>query len=330
MVKLDMDMMRTGLSNLGSAALQTLKHASPTLFTIGGIAAIVGGGILACIQTRKLDDKLEECKCDILDIKDEEVPADDAVAQKEHTQKLAKAYVKAGGELVKLYGGSVALGTAGIVSILAGKKIMDDRYAGAVSALGLSERIFAKYRANVVRELGEEKDKAFRYGIHEQTTEEIVLDKDGNPKCDKNGVVKTKTHKETVLDDLDPDEFNRIFDEVSSSEWTNNYEYNKNKLLLSKQYMTDRLRARGWLSMNDIYEALGFPATAKGQDYGYVVEKRGDDEKLPLIDFGMNKLHAGTGMTRFDTMDDDCNAILLTFDNVQYIKDKIWKCQKIF
>ena len=68
---------------------------------------------------------------------------------------------------------------------------MTKRYAGAVAALTSTENMYNTYRQRVIEECGEEKDIQFQNGIKEVVESVPVLNKDGSPKVDKNGEVKT-------------------------------------------------------------------------------------------------------------------------------------------
>ena len=51
-------------------------------------------------------------------------------------------------------------------------------------------------------------------------------------------------------------------------------------------YANDLLKSRGYLFLNEVYEILGFPRTAAGQQIGWIY-----DEKHPIgdnfVDFGL-------------------------------------------
>lgn len=326
-MKFNMDYIRSSLNRMTNAGLQTLKYHAPAILTVGGVLGIVGAGVLACKASLKLNETMSACTANIQSVRDESIPADDIEAKKAHNISLAKAYISTGTEMCKMYAFPVTLGIVSISAILMGKKILSDRYSRAVSALSVSEQIFAKYRERVRNELGDEQDHNFRYGIHEQVRTEPVMDKNGEPKLDKNGEPKTKTIAEKIIEPINENEYARMFSETSTPEWSNDYEYNIQKILMAQTFFTQRLRSRGWLSLNEVYEYFGFPVTAAGQDMGWVVDEQ---ESMPVIDFGIQKVNESNGLRRIDCMDNDYNAVLLTFDGLRYIKDKIYKCQKVF
>lgn len=62
-----------------------------------------------------------------------------------------------------------------------------------------------------------------------------------------------------------------FFDEQSSA-WTNNPECNKFFLLRTQEFANDKLRAQGYLFLNEVYDMLGLPRTRAGQLTGWVYD----------------------------------------------------------
>lgn len=105
---------------------------------------------------------------------------------------------------------------------------------------------------------------------------------------DENG--NTTIEKKTVdVMDGNPlekySEFARFYDD-GCKEWTKSPEYNLAFLRAQQSIMNDRLKANGYLFLNDVYDALGIPRTQKGQIVGWVY-----DENNPVgdnyVDFGI-------------------------------------------
>ena len=144
-------------------------------------------------------------------IRQKAMPEEDDGQKKIKDKEVVKSYISGGVKLAKLYAPSIGLGVTSVVCVLGGNHIMNQRYSGAVAAVSATERMLANYRARVVEELGADKDFQFANGIREVTEEEPVLNKDGTPKTDKNGEVKTtkKTHMEF---DQDMNKYSRIFE----------------------------------------------------------------------------------------------------------------------
>lgn len=81
----------------------------------------------------------------------------------------------------------------------------------------------------------------------------------------------------------------RFFDEACPG-WTNNSEMNLMFLKLQEQFATEKLRAKGYLFLNDVYDLLGMPRTKAGQIVGWMYDEenpRGDNR----VDFGIYDEH---------------------------------------
>lgn len=316
----------SGLNHFGKAALKTIEHHSPKILMVMGIGAGIGATVMACKATLKLETTMDAINTGIQAVKD--AAPEEGTEDKAYGKALAVTYISGGAKLAKLYAPSVALGATSVACILAGNKIMSDRYAGAVAAVGSVERMFSNYRSRVIAEYGEDKDLEFRNGVVTEVIEEPVLDKNGVPKTDKNGEVKTTKKIDHHIDDaLSANKYARIFDEVSTRAWDPDAEYNKSSLLLKQEFFNQQLRTWNYVTLNDVYKQLGYPATAYGQDIGWVIDEETPD---PVIDFGMFDIDEKTGLRRIDKMDNHNNAILLTFEGCRYIKDKIYRCQRVW
>lgn len=311
------------LSRVGTAALRTLEHHAPKILLGTSIVCGIGATVTACKATLKLPETMKEITENVEAAKAIEVEEGEQDATK--NKEVVKSYISGGIKLAKLYGPSVGLTVTSVACALAGNRMMNQRYAGALAALGSTEKMFDNYRKRVVEEFGEEKDTQFANGIREVVTEEPVLNKDGTPKTDKNGEVKT-TKKTSVEYDPSVNKYSRMFDEVSSREWDPNPDYNVTTLLGRQQYFNDMLHSHRYLFLNTVYKELGYPITAYGQDMGWIID---DDTPNAVVDLGLYDL-TNSGKRRIEDIDKYTNACLLTFKGVRYIKDKVYRAQRIF
>lgn len=104
----------------------------------------------------------------------------------------------------------------------------------------------------------------------------------------------------------------RFFDE-SCSGWTNDAEMNLTYLRFQQQYANERLRAQGYLFLNDVYDMLGMARTKSGQVVGWVY-----DEKNPMgdnyVDFDLYNEHNRefiNGMKKTILLDFNVDGIIL-------------------
>lgn len=311
------------LSRVGTAALRTLEHHAPKILLGTSIVCGIGATVTACKATLKLPETMKEITENVEVAKAIEVEEGEQDTAK--NKEVVKSYISGGVKLAKLYGPSVGLTVTSVACALAGNRMMNQRYAGALAALGSTEKMFANYRGRVIEEFGEEKDTQFANGIREVVTEEPVLNKDGTPKTDKNGEVKT-TKKTSIEYDPDVNKYSRMFDEVSTKAWDPNPDYNVTTLLGRQQYFNDMLHSHRYLFLNTVYKELGYPITAYGQDMGWVIDK---DTPNAVVDLGLYDI-TNSGSRRIEDIDKDTNACLLTFKGVRYIKDKAYRAQRIF
>lgn len=93
----------------------------------------------------------------------------------------------------------------------------------------------------------------------------------------------TKTKKETKGT---VSEYARFFD-ASCMRWTKDSEFNLTFLKQQEHYANERLRIKGHLFLNEVYDMLDITRTKAGQVVGWIY-----DEKNPIgdnrVDFGIN------------------------------------------
>lgn len=254
-----------------------IKKYSPEVLMVTGVASIVGGTIIACKATLKAEGvmyehqkKLEEVE-DAVDMGMEEkidyTPED---AAKDKTILSVQTGVK----LAKVYAPGAGLVVFGLACILSSHGIMRKRNVALLGAYKMAEETFANYRNRVREELGEEKDRHFRYGTKLETIDDITFD-------EKTGKDKTMKKKVEVMDPNGLSQYARFFDE-SCPDWNKEASYNFHFLKCQQSYMNDKLHANGHVFLNEVYDSIGVPRTPEGQLVGWVLGK-GDD----FIDFGL-------------------------------------------
>lgn len=120
-------------------------------------------------------------------------------------------------------------------------------------------------------------------------------------------------------EDITQDSFSqyaRFFDE-GSEYWTNDPEYNFMFLKTQQNYACAKLRNRGYLFLNDVYEMLGIPKSKEGQLVGWIY-----DEKNPIgdncVDFGLYNNSSK------DFINGDKNTVLLDFNVDGNIYDNVF------
>lgn len=261
-----------------------IKKASPEIMVVAGVVGVVTSTVMACKATTKVNDILEETKKqvdDVHNVLDSDVITEEEYNNDDAKKDLAIIYTQAGVKLIKLYAPSVIVGALSITGILASHKILKKRNVALTAAYATIDRSFKEYRGRVVERFGKELDRELRYNIKAQEIEEKTVDKDGNE------IIEKKTI--SVVDPNMYSDYARIFDNGSMG-WTKDPEYNLMFLKLQQNQANDRLRAQGYLFLNDVYDMLGIPRTKAGQIVGWIY-----DEENPVgdnfVDFGIYDIY---------------------------------------
>ena len=261
-----------------------IKKASPEIMVVAGVVGVVTSTVMACKATTKVNDILEETRKqvdDVHNVLDSDVVSADEYTNDDAKKDLAIIYTQTGVKLIKLYAPSVLVGALSITGILASHKILKKRNVALTAAYATIDRSFKEYRGRVVERFGKELDRELRYNIKAQEIEEKTVDKDGNETVEKKTV--------SVVDPNMYSDYARIFDNGSMG-WTKDPEYNLMFLKLQQNQANDRLRAQGYLFLNDVYDMLGIPRTKAGQIVGWIYDKEnpvGDN----FVDFGIYDIY---------------------------------------
>lgn len=269
-------------SNLMGKTGLKLKKYSPEILVVAGVVGTVASAVMACKATLKVNDILKETKESIDSI--HECAADTSLVEsgryspEDAKKDLAIVYAQTGLKFVKLYGPSVILGALSITSILASNNILRKRNIALGAAYATLDQSFKDYRKRVVDRFGEAVDRELKYNIKAQKIEEMETD----PETGKQKKVK-KTIE--VSDGQFVSPYARFFDE-SSRYFEKNPELNLMFLRAEQNFANDRLKARGYVFLNEIYERLGIPTTKAGQVVGWIYDpKNGKGDNY--IDFGI-------------------------------------------
>lgn len=273
--------------SVGKAGLKVKKH-SPELLVVGGIIGFGGTIITACRATLKVNDVIDETK-ETLDrihtAKEEGITeAGQTYTEEDAKKDVALVYVQTGVKLAKLYAPAVILGGLSITSVLASNNIMRKRNAALAAAYATVNESFKKYRTNVIERFGETVDRELKYGVKAQKVEETVTD----PETGKEKKVK-KTIE--VSDGVLASPYARFYDDGCKG-WEKDPEANLFFLRAEQNFANDRLRTRGYVTLNEIYERLGIPVTKAGMSVGWVYDPENPDHKGDnYIDFGIYNIN---------------------------------------
>lgn len=255
----------------------TVKKHSPEILMVAGVIGTVAGAVMACKETLELEDVLDECKQEKMELEEQyamcEEYSEDALKKDQ-----VKLTIKQVAKIVKLYAPSVIMEATSIGVIFASNDIMRKRNASMAAAYATLNSMYKRYRQNVIESYGEEVDKDMRFGVkHEKVTE---IDEDGN---------KVKVDARIV--DLDNtalaiSDYSRFFQMGCKGFDASSGRYNLLYLKGIQAMFNNKLIADGYVMLNDVYRELGFDTIPEGWSIGWVY-----DEANPIgdnyIDFGL-------------------------------------------
>lgn len=263
----------------------TLKKYSPEILLGVGVVGMGVSTVLACKATLRVEEILDTYEGTMEKISAildncgtgalEDVEYTDMDAKKDRITVKTQTII----QFVKVYGPSVTLMGASVGCILGAHHIMSKRNVALMAAYKVVEEAFGKYRSRVIKELGSEKDAHFMYGTNTITGEESVIDGDGNK-------VQNAVEREELVPGAELSGFARMFKEenpdqhgswTGSTQWSPIHDYNLSFLNNKERYFNDKLVVKGFVTVNEVYEEIGFPPTEAGMICGWRYKsKRGD------------------------------------------------------
>lgn len=274
---------------LGRHMLTAHKHAPAMLFG-AGVVGVVATVVLASRATLKLHEVIDEAQ----ETLDKVANLEHATySEKDRQRDTALVYFKTGSKIVGMYLPAIAVGVVSIAALTGSHVILTRRNVALTAAYAAIEKGFREYRERVVKEMGEDKDREFRYGSETRT---IVEETETGP----------VTKEVTRIGDGLPSIYARWFDD-SCSAWQKQPEYNRLFLRCQQNYANDLLNAKGWLTLNDVYECLGMKKSQAGMIVGWVKDGKGDG----YIDFG---IFEGDSHTTRDFVNGWADRVLLDFN----------------
>lgn len=302
-----------GLTEKAGQAGFVIKKRSPEILLAVGVISFVGTVVVACRATLKADRILDHHAEKVKDIEDAKEIAEEQPEEYDYDEEMYKRdmqiqTIKTGVDLAKAYAPAIALGALSLTCILVSRNILNKRYLGAVAAYNAVSAAFNEYRQRVRDEAGEMMDRHYRYGTELETVTVETVDEDG------------KKHKEKILQEKEgtaklPAGGAIWFDE-SNPKWDRNPNFNMAFLKGVQSRCNDILHARGYIFLNEVYDALGFVGTQEGAVIGWILGA-GDDE----VDFG---LYRDENQCR-KFVNGEANRVLLDFNHDGPIWDKLPK-----
>lgn len=263
----------TNLSVVLSRQLLKTKKHSPAIMFGAGLAGAVTATVLACQATLKVDEILAEAEKDRMKMDEARVAFPERYKEEDQDQDLRYVRVKTAVKIAKLYAPAAGVGLLSVGLLAGAHVVLTRRNAGLTAAYVALDKGFREYRERVVKEYGEEKDRELRYGT---VAKEIVEEGEHGH--------EVKTIKRNAV--TGKSIYAQYYDE-NNRHWSQHPADNKAFLVGQQSWANDRLRAYGYLLLNDVYEQLGLDKTTAGAVVGWVKGYgTGDD----FVDFGMGDM----------------------------------------
>ena len=274
------ELMTTMSRNIHKIGFKLKKH-SPEILVVAGAVGAVASAVMACKATLKVHEIVEEKEEALAEIQEAvengENSAGNPYNEEDARKDVGLVYLQTGVKFAKLYGPAVLLGTLSITAMVSSNVILKKRNVALMAAYTTLDKGFKEYRGRVIERFGRELDHELRYNIKAKEVEEKVVKEDGTEETVKKTV--------NVIDPTSISDYAVIYDDGCTG-WTKDPELNKFFLKSQERYANDRLKAKGHLFLNEVYDMLGVPRTKAGQIVGWIY-----DEKHPngdnFVDFGM-------------------------------------------
>ena len=296
---------------LNRTGLKIKKH-SPEILLATGTVGVVASTVMACKATLKVEEIVDEAKEKIDTI--HQVSADPAMAEKysedDSKKDLAIVYTQTAVKFIKLYGPSVTIGVASLACMIGSNHILNKRNAALAAAYAAVDKSFKEYRGRVIERFGKQMDRELRYNIKAQEIEETTVDANG----------KETVTKKTV-DVMDPNSYSQyaiVFDD-SNEGWDPDPERSKYFLIQQQNWANERLKSRGHLFLNEVYDMLGAKRTKAGAQVGWVYDEK-NCEGDNFVDFGIFDTNSPKARDFVNGIE---KVIVLDFNVDGYILDMI-------
>lgn len=265
------------MSKIGRSLKKFVKYKKPEICMIAGGILGAAAVVTACIQTKKGFDKVAS---------EHKVRIEKARSLPEDDPKKGKAIIFAYGKTVlsgaRLYAGPLGLFTFSMVSFFSAHHTMKLRNAGLAAAMTGLRKEFDAYRCRVADNVGEETEEKLYFGTKTKEIKESQIDEDGNE-------VFETVLADDIIDDVEDSDYVKYFTKGNPN-WDRSPDLNMFFLNQQMRNATDRLKYNGELTLNEVYDMLGFERTEAGMVVGWIYDKYnpfGDNEVI----FRYKKVH---------------------------------------
>lgn len=296
---------------LNRTGLKIKKH-SPEILLVTGTVGVVASTVMACKATLKVEEIVDEAKdkLDMIHRVSSDPTKADKYPEEDSKKDLTIVYTQTAVKLIKLYGPSVTIGVASLACMIGSNRILNKRNAALAAAYAAVDKSFKEYRGRVIERFGKQMDRELRYNIKAQEIEETTVDANG----------KETVTKKTV-DVMDPNSYSQyaiVFDDGNEG-WDPDPERSKYFLIQQQNWANERLKSRGHLFLNEVYDMLGAKRTKAGAQVGWVYDEK-NCEGDNFVDFGIFDTNSPKARDFVNGIE---KVIVLDFNVDGYILDMI-------
>ena len=281
---------------LNIPAFAFVKNHKAQIMVGAGIVGNTAATIIACKQTltakdiiadhkkrrEEIDNALEICKHEIkiYDIANattessskyytEQEPCSTSdylkytqYLDKDFKKELLKVYSKTALNFIRHYAVAGALFIASNISICAGTGVLTKQVAGLSTSLAAVTTAFGDYRKRVQNAIGEEAENRIYTNEQVKVNKYKDVDDEGN-EIEKEEVVITTDGKH--------DPYALLLDRCSY-QYANDIDATLTNLKMAEKEANRMLMGRGMLTLNEVYELLGYGKTAAGAQVGWIYD----------------------------------------------------------
>lgn len=251
-----------GTKSLANTALLTCKKHSPEILEVAGMIGVVTAGVLACKATTKIETITEPHKEIMNRINTQEISEE--YTEKDKQKDTVIVYSQTAVKLASLYAPSIVLGLVSMACLHKSNDILRKRNASLAAAYVVIDTAFKEYRKRVKDRFGEEVEKQIRLNLKEEKIEKEVIDENGKKKKVKETVTvsegKESGYMRYIL------RTNPNFDSDSS--------FMQLFVNAQQSWANDLLRAKGHVTLNEVYRLLGLSDTKAGMVVGWIYDRK--------------------------------------------------------
>ena len=242
-----------------------LQKRSPELLLIAGVAGVITGTVLACRATLKAKDILKEKEEQMEFVRKAQKDIPEKYSKEDVKKDTFIVYSQAALKLGRIYAPAIIISAASLVCIFSSHNILKQRNIALAAAYAAVDRGFKEYRSRVADRFGKEVDHQLRYNIKAEEIEETVTDEKGKEKKVKKKINVANPNAESV--------YEKYYTKTNPN-WSNDPFYNENFFKIMQSQANDMLKAYGHLTLNQVYNLLGFKDTKAGMVVGWIYDPK--------------------------------------------------------